>query len=98
MDMVNKMVKMGKGLRDNVSCALCGKELEKADPKFVLASKEFNASNLSIDNRMLCMDCYTNIAVKNKRPTRSSEKLERTLSRDRVRHGLAKEMMYSYKK
>lgn len=45
--------------QDKVECAICGKDVLGNEPKFILPSKDFNSSsNLPINDRVVCVNCY----------------------------------------
>jgi uncharacterized protein YlaI len=74
------------------TCAMCGKALTKSDVKFVMSSRFFNSSGMSIVDRLMCADCHSRVATRS-REANSFSRNRLNAIRNAVRKSLAKGTM-----
>ncbi len=52
--------------RGSQSCSICSKKMDRSEVKFVMPSSAYNSTDIPIEKRMVCIGCYSNIAIKMK--------------------------------
>lgn len=58
--------KIGRIDRGSQSCSICSKKMDRNEVKFVMPSSAYNSTNIPIEKRMVCIGCYSNMAIKMK--------------------------------
>ena len=72
------------------TCSVCARTFSRGEVKFVMPSSVYNASQLPLSKRLICVSCYKHFATKNRTRTAGILQLHH-----RFRHGAIRSLSES---